>query len=311
MRFALLGMLLAGTSAISYSQAPSPAVGTVTGRVIEAHSDNPSAIPKALIILRRGQEPGIGAYSDDKGNYTLKVSPGAYIVTVERSGYVPVQPSKTRTVTVQASQTTEDFNPELVHTAAISGRILDADGEPIPQVGVQLNNATKKNERLSRGAVTDDRGAFRIFQIPPGKYRLSAVYQATLEGKEIKLQAPNGQTEENYATTYFPGTTNMVQAATIEVPTGADMAGFDIQLQRVHAVHLRGHVSGMGDTPLPFAMVTLQSVDALMGSAHTTVVRNRSGDFELSGVQPGKYIRLRECSRFHQSGERTICPAHR
>src|SRR5438309_2261174 len=99
MRFALLGVLLAGTSAITYSQTPSAAVGTVTGRVIEAHSDKPSAIQKALVILRRGQEPGIGAYSDDKGNYTLKVSPGAYIVTVERSGYVPVQPSRTRTVT--------------------------------------------------------------------------------------------------------------------------------------------------------------------------------------------------------------------
>jgi hypothetical protein len=37
-------------------------------------SESDRGIRKALVILKRGQEPGIGVYSDDKGNY-CKQSP--------------------------------------------------------------------------------------------------------------------------------------------------------------------------------------------------------------------------------------------
>lgn len=53
-------------------------------------------------------------------------------MTVERDGYVTAPSSETRTITVQAGQTTADVNLELVRTGAISGRIVDSDGEPLP-----------------------------------------------------------------------------------------------------------------------------------------------------------------------------------
>jgi len=103
------------------------------------------------------------------------------------------------------------------------------------------------------------------------------------------LQTVNGKSEESYSTTYFPGTLDAAQAAAIDVKAGADIGGYDIQLQRLHAVEVRGRVSGMDATPLSIVMIILQPVGSQPGTVRDTVVRERSGEFSLSGVPPGKY----------------------
>ena len=161
MRVAPVAALLGGAlTASGFQPLPPATVGTVAGRVIEAHSGDPAKpIRKALVILKHGQEPGTGTYSDDKGNYRLQVEPGAYSVTVERDGYVAAPQSETRTIRVQADQTTADVDLELIRTGAISGRIVDPDGEPMPRASVQLRSVRAKRGGPFHGAVTDDRGA--------------------------------------------------------------------------------------------------------------------------------------------------------
>ena len=140
------------------------------------------------------------------------------------------------------------------------------------------------------GAVTDDRGAYRIFHIPPGKYHLSAAYQPSFQQREIKLQTSDGKAEESYTNTYFPGTPYLAQAVAIDVPAGADLAGVDLQLQRVRAVRIRGRVSGMEAAPLAIVIIALQPLGSQLGTARDALVRDPSGEFELSGVLPGKYV---------------------
>ena len=253
-------LLIGPLTAFGFQAPPPVALGTVTGRVIEAPSgDDPAkGIRKSLVILKHGQEPGICAYSDDKGNYLLQAEPGAYSVTVERDGYVVSSQSQTKTITVQPGQATAGVNLELIRTGAISGRVVDPDGEPMPRASVQLRFVRERRRGPFLGAVTDDRGAYRIFQIPPGKYHLSVAYQAAFQQREIKLQTPDGTAEESYGTTYFPGTSDFAQAAAIDIPAGADLAGVDLQLQRVRAVHIRGRVSGMAAAPLAIVMIALQ-----------------------------------------------------
>ena len=190
MRVALVTVLLT-TIAPAYgfqlSPTASPA-GTLEGRVLEARSGDPAMpIKKALVILKRGPEAGIGTYSDEKGNFQLQVEPGAYAVTVERDGFVTDPPSAPRTVTVQAGETTRDVTLELVRTGAVSGRIIDADGEPIPRASVQLLSIRNKRGATGLAALTDDRGDYRIFQVPPGKYRLSAGVQPRYPVAEVRL----------------------------------------------------------------------------------------------------------------------------
>lgn len=267
MRFARLVALFAGALTTFGFQAPARVtLGTVAGRVIEVpSSESDKGVRKALVILKRGQEPGIGVYSDDKGNYRLQAEPGAYSVTVERDGYVVSSQSQPKTIVVQGRETLSDVNLELIRTGAISGRVVDPDGDPMPRVNVQLRSV-RERKPSSLSAVTDDRGVYRIFQIPSGKYYLSAVYQPAFQAREIQMQAADGTLEESYATTYYPGTFDFTQARSIDIPAGADLAGLDLQLQRVHAVHIRGRVNGIA-APLGVVVIVVQPQGASRLSA--------------------------------------------
>ena len=60
---------------------------SIEGRVIDANSGE--VVKKALVILRRGNDRGIGAYSDAAGNFTFQsVEPGSYTLSAERDGYI-------------------------------------------------------------------------------------------------------------------------------------------------------------------------------------------------------------------------------
>ena len=62
-----------------------------------------------------------------------------------------------------------------VTTSRISGTVEDADGSPLPGVTV---TATNTETGLSLSEVTDERGFYRILNLPTGTYRV----EATLEG---------------------------------------------------------------------------------------------------------------------------------
>lgn len=291
MRAAIVAVLLA-SAPVAYGFQPTTAAkreGVLQGRVTEAKSDPPLPIKKALVVVRRAQEPGAGAYTDAKGAYRLRVEPGAYAVSVERDGFVTDPSAEPKTVTVQAGQSIDDLDLQMVRTGSISGRILDSDGEPMPRATVQLISIRDKSGRTLQTVGTNDRGEYRIFQIAPGKYRLSATYQPYFEQREIKLQTPDGTAQETYATTFFPGTSDQKQATVIEVSSGAEQAGFDLQLGRLRAVRVRGRVSAAGAAPIAIA-VGLQPIGSQPSTIPPVLVRDPSGQFELAGVVPGRYI---------------------
>src|SRR5271169_2563025 len=132
---ALLGA--AAPAAGQESPADPPKTGSVAGVVIEEKSEE--RIAKAFVILRRDQEGGIGEITGSDGKFTLRdLDPGTYVLTVERDGYV-VPRGQSQTVQVQAGQNTSDVKLKLQRTGAVSGRILDADGNPIPNVSVVMS----------------------------------------------------------------------------------------------------------------------------------------------------------------------------
>src|SRR5215831_17015534 len=134
-------------SASQENPAEPPKTGSVAGIVIEEKSGD--GVTKATVILRRDQESGIGAISNSEGKFTLRdLEPGTYAITVERDGYVPAR-GQAQTVNVQAEQTSSDIKLKLVRTAAISGRILDPDGDPISGVSVALSPKSAKKSAPS------------------------------------------------------------------------------------------------------------------------------------------------------------------
>src|ERR1700730_15338002 len=123
-----LGFLLCLTSRGQQIPPSSPKTGAGEGRGVDAGSGEP--IRKAIVVLRKGREDGTGAYSDGNGGFRLdKIEPGAYSVSVVREGFVSDPQGERLVVTVKPEATESDVVLKLVRTGAISGRVLDADGD--------------------------------------------------------------------------------------------------------------------------------------------------------------------------------------
>jgi protocatechuate 3,4-dioxygenase beta subunit len=278
-----------------------------------------AGVAKAVVILRHDQGGGIGAITDREGKFTLRdVDPGSYVLAVERDGYV-VARGQPQTVNVQAGQTTSDVKVKLLRAGAVSGRILDADGDPISGVGVVVSTArAKKDAQSGRGyATTNDRGEYRAFQIAPGEYRVSATYAPRNRFDGVRVQRPAragaATGSEAYPTVFYPGTVDARQAAVVKVEAGADLQGFDLQLVRTHAVRVRGHIATSAGSPaLLFQVVTLGPIGRSdsPGPTHSFLIRGAKGEFEFQDVLPGTYRLRVEGGGFNEpnriSAQRTL-----
>ncbi len=269
-----------------------PKLGAVTGAVAESKSGAP--VPKALVILRGNQkagagDAGIGTRTSASGSFAFSdLEPGTYQTTVERAGYVSAPENEGKTVTVKAGETTSDFKLTLLRTGAISGHVFDTDGEPLAGVSVQVLKPRKGTGGW--GAISDDLGEYRAFNLAPGKYKVVATFQGSGMEPAVRMQrSPSSDgrvARDAYATVYYPGTIDSAQALAITVETGADLRGINFQMVRTHAVRVRGQISGLTGV---FTTVNLQPSNQGSGGQTRDAVVTPKGEFELADVLPGTY----------------------
>ncbi len=207
---------------------------------------------------------------------------------------------------------------ELLRTGTISGRILDADGDPITGAGVQVLPLHSQRTGLPGGsyATTNDRGEYRAFNIAPGDYRVSVTYTPETQHMEIRMQQPASSdgrsTGETYPTVYYPGTIDARQATVVTVEPGTELQGFDVQLMRARGVRVRGRVTGsMDNNSAPFfVMIALEPVGSRgeigAGQPRNTLVRDPKGEFELTDVLPGTYRISAMGAGFNQENRLTV-----
>jgi protocatechuate 3,4-dioxygenase beta subunit len=261
-------------------------MGRVSGTVVESKSGE--AIRKALVLLRRDPHPPTGTLTDASGKFTFRdLEPGLYLVAVEKDGWVVARASRALKTAVTAGQAAPALTVKLLRTAVISGRVTDADGDPMSGVSIQVTPETsrKSGSPGSWGASTNDRGEYRAYNVAPGLYRICATYMAVPRQMDVQMQpAPLAA----YPRVCFPGTP---QGAVLPVESGADLQGIDFQMIAAHAVKVTGRVISQAGQKPAFAMVLLEAADGTRssGSLSQTIVRDTDGKFELQGVLPGRY----------------------
>jgi hypothetical protein len=94
--------------------------------------------------------------------------------------------------------------------ATITGRLLNRDGSPAPNIRVMARSAndasTQAGETVSFGQ-TDETGKYRLENIPPGRYFISAGI----------VEAPS----------YYPGVAEQSRATVVTMMAGASLQGLD------------------------------------------------------------------------------------
>jgi hypothetical protein len=173
----------------------------------------------------------------------------------------------------------------------ISGKIVDVDGDPMAGVGVNATISGTSGLAAQRyragSAVTNDLGEYRIADLRPGKYLISA---------RPSQRVPEDRGEEGekakerlvYMSTYFPGTLDKSQAVVVEVRSGEEAAAnFGVLRSHVsRSYRVSGTVAGVPTGAMVQLILFSKSGNEEASSGE---LLNEGNRFECQNVLPGNY----------------------
>ena len=191
-----------------------PERASITGNV----SFQGKPVSKALMVAATLNSEKKTTLTNAEGYYAINLSPGTYLLTIVHPQYVVDDGGfgcKLTEVKNGASLTV-DFS--LTRGGVVSGTVEDAEGQPLvgQQVFYEITEQQFTKPCLVAGQAgiqTDDQGAFRIFGLPSGKYRIGVGRD---NGRDI------GKSAGAFRATYYPGVTEKGRAEIIDVSPGQE-----------------------------------------------------------------------------------------
>jgi hypothetical protein len=290
------GQIPAGQAGAGGTPAVTLLPGSVEGRVMSTTGE---ALRKVSLTLRpngRGGGNYVTTSATDGSFRFAAVDQGTYALIGERTGYVRETLStpggQTRVIEVVSEKNTSGIELKMTPQSVIAGHVFDEDGDPVQSVNVEVWRYTYPRGRRqltqTQNGSTNDLGEFRIANLAPGRYYVSATarrgaLQAILNGggrggRGGGLQIAGGgrggpaDTIEDYVTTYYPNLTEATNASPLNLVAGSEVRGIEIRLLKARYHHVSGSLAGL---PVPAAA----SADTAKGKA-----KGRAGD---SGFLPG------------------------
>lgn len=215
----------------------SAARGAITGRVVD---EGGQPVANASVFAS-GQPRGARATSDTDGRFSLDdLARGAYRLFVNTPGYFYPPALAPEPDERSYHHPGDTITLRLHKGGVITGRVLDASGEPLVAVRVgafrvrPLPDQPQDNvPTLVRPVerATDDRGVYRIYGLPPGVYLVAAGGRG---GSGFYF--PLSPYDED-APTYYPAATR-AGASEVVVQAGQEATDIDIRYrgERGHAV---------------------------------------------------------------------------
>ena len=321
-----LSMFIATLGSLEAQAPPSaPANSTdakkakVEGTVVNGLSKEPVRRANVMLMPAGRPQAGFGpegpagtlnATTDQEGKFVLlDVDPGRYTLSAQKGGFVranygarggrgvgraSADPRMGTQIELTAGQSFGGARIELLPQGIIAGRVLDDEGEPVQGLPIQLLRYRylqgKRQLVPSGGAQSDDRGEFRITNLPPGQ----VILQITPRSWGATPPVPSAsEARLAYVTTYYPNVTELSQASKIDVTAGAELTGFDIRLQKARVTRIRGKVTdASGQPPKNFSISLMPKDSVFPGPMFPQGGGKGDGSFELRNVQPGAYTLL-------------------
>ncbi|MDR3702287.1 MAG: carboxypeptidase-like regulatory domain-containing protein [Candidatus Sulfopaludibacter sp.] len=270
--------------AFLFLQAPKP--GSVSGTVTNAATGGP--VRKAHITLRAAEQT-YTATTDAEGHFAVSgVTPGTLQAQVECAGFQALL--RPEPVRVAEEQHVTNVTVALIPNGVITGRVLDENGDPMPQMMVEaaLETYGLAGRTLSpRGSMqTDDRGVYRFFDLPAGRYFLMASNPALAGGWNGRVHGDAVETA--YVATWFPAAAESRAATANQLAPGAELGGIDIRMRKMRVYHVRGKVVAPGSQQrldAPVMLAACQTADRQF--LYAPILRD--GSFDASGVEPGSW----------------------
>ena len=275
------------------------AAATISGRVTDGERGAQN-VTVTLVFGEPAQRFRVAARAktDADGRFTIaNVAPGRYQIlpvvpthVIEGLGtnYPPGRP-----LTIVAGEEVRDVDFKITPGGVITGRVLDADGNPVvgEQVIAQPAEENQGPPRFNfdlRDMVTDDRGVYRLFGLTPGRYRVSV-------GRADDSGAVSLNRRKIFRRTFYPDAAEQKDARIVEVKAGIEATDVDISVGRALKTY---RVSGRfvtADTNQPVSDVavgfaTVDPRGRRTGGVGGAAMTNARGEFVTEGLAPGRYV---------------------
>ena len=310
----MLGRLAAAAGAAALLAAQYPpdpnARGSISGRVV--HYDSGRPIPRVQVILQpvSAETTAVATSTGRDGRFLFRSLPsGYYSIRAQHAGYLPATFAQTEFTRLpyvfglMPGEKLENIVIRLRPAGVISGKGEFSDGEPGVGVPVQFYREYffrgRHGFQLAGTARTDDRGLYRIYGLPPGRYYIVAAYSPPSPGPGVREQRRIGEDgrpapEERFVTTYYPSTHRMIEALPVRLRRSEQLEHIDITLVRARVARIRGRVvSAVTGEVLMGSDVRLRQpspVADVLVDAPASVRPQPDGGFEIAGVTPGSYV---------------------
>jgi hypothetical protein len=256
--------------------------GTIKGTVVNKTTSEPlSGITVAATTDLR-------AVTDSLGQFVIKDVPaGRHRLTASGMGFIDVDQLFNGTLSVRnvvnlRPKDVAQVSIELVQSSAIYGRVSDMHG-PVGSARVRLRRRTFDRSGGTRvafvpngfvsGGITDEKGNYRIFNIPQGEYYVSV----SKEGTAVPTFYPNGQ--------------SLDVAVPIRVSGSAPIGNIDIMIPERPTYSLRATLdrTNLGkEIPVTFALRPL-GVVAQEPFFSRELKPTHNDEYEISGIPSGSY----------------------
>jgi hypothetical protein len=192
----------------------------------------------------------------------------------------------------------QNYVVRIAPLGVISGVVLDEEGDPLINAQVQLlapgYARSKPHLDPQQSTMTDDRGEFRMFNLPAGQYYVMASlrYKNAMRFQPAALPMQDAG-DEGYGVQFYPGTGKLSGAGLIRLDAGKEVSGVDFRLPAIRRVHIRGKVTGPMDQ-IPDAQVqfTVVAQDVPDSNNFTTGagVQMPGYTFDAPNLVPGSYL---------------------
>jgi len=301
----LLGLALscAGFPTAASSQTKTQkktATSSVSGRVT-IHGKGAAGITVGIRNWASSAQPSraLKATTDQDGNYRIiDVPAGNYQVSPMAAAYVVLDQfssgARGKTLLLAEGEDVQNLDFSLVRGGVIAGKVTDADGRPV--IDEHLTIVPEEQARSSGqmsppvtagGFQTDDRGMYRIYGIPAGRYKISV----GVADQEFSSSVRFGRVA--FKRTFYPDSADSDDAKVVEVTEGSEATNIDITVGGgLPSFAASGKVVD-GETGQPvmgvrFGLRRLVN-DREEGVMGVFTSSNSQGDFRLENVMPGKY----------------------
>src|SRR5262245_23784720 len=301
--FSTLSMLLLIVAGQSSAQTPQrdnrPRTASISGRVTIAGEP---AVNAVVTVAETDLKPDAGSSeapiprqvrtrTDGDGRYLVSgLAEGRYFVSAMLGAFVdPGKPfdnrGLNRTVTLDEGEAREKIDFTMIRGGVMTGKVTDDEGAPLIAKRVDLYTLDEQGQKIHyqgnlmyEMSQTDDRGVYRIYGLPPGRYVICA----------------GGGGDGKFATTWHPDTTDEKQARVIEIKEGGEVTEADIRFGSARKTYeVAGRVVDRETgKPVPRVSVSCWGIAGKDGSGpsySTGAAADGQGAFRLTGLPPGRY----------------------